>query len=137
MFDKIDIHWFDPWFPMLNKSPSQRFQDFGELLFDIYSCPDFYKWFPEVPSEIFYNWKLKDCFSIIKKWIAFFVINRWVKWGKIIETMMPFSDKQIVFSFTIYDFPRISEMDFSCNSRWLSSNSLLNTYIFDILDERI
>lgn len=49
------VDWIDVWVRDLNKIPHEKFLDLSELLFDIYSFPDFYNWFPKVPSTIFEN----------------------------------------------------------------------------------
>lgn len=132
MIDKIDINWNDPWF-QIRKTSVEKFNSFSEVLFDIFSYTSLYKWFPEIPWEIFLNWKLKNIYSIIKKWESYFILYRWNKWWKFLETLMPFNSRQIVFSFTKYDFPNISELDFNSTPEGLATESLLNTYVYDIL----
>jgi hypothetical protein len=127
------INGIDPWVPELVKSSRRKFQDFSDILFDVYSFPNLYSGFPDIPKQIFSDWKLNSSLSIIKKWETFYIVERGSKWWNFLETLIPFFDEQVIFSFTNFDFPFLCKMDFDRNPNWLASEWLLNTYVYDIL----
>ncbi len=134
MYD-CEIHGRDPWFPDLKKSSLQKFQDIGSLLFDIFQFPETYKNFPSIPENIFdrSQKRLSQDYSIIKKWLAYYIVYRWKKWGKLLEISTPFSQKDIAFSFSRFDFPNISDLDTDFHKDSLNE-AVFNTLVFDILN---